>query len=795
MDRLLEGLDPEQRAAVEAPRGPVCVLAGAGTGKTRTITHRIAHLVARGHVAAGQVLAVTFTARAAGEMRTRLRALGVPGAQARTFHAAALRQLRYFWPRVVGGDQWRLVDGNKLRMVAQAAHRAGLSTESDSLRDLASEIEWAKASLIAPDDYPAAAARAQRDTPAPAPQVVRVYQGYERIKNEAQLLDFDDLLLHTAAALEEHGGVAEEFRDRYRCFVVDEYQDVTPLQQRVLDAWLGQRDDLTVVGDANQTIYSFAGASPLPLLNFARRFPEATVVRLERDYRSTPQVVALANDVIKWARGRPAGSRLKLIGQRPDGPDPVFTEFDDEPGEAGAVARRVRELLDGGVPASEIAVLYRVNAQSEVFEQALAEVGVPYQVRGGERFFQRPEVRQAVLALRSASTGGRYAAALGDGSGRGPGGDARSGAGLGAGPGAAPTSIAAHRASPLSAGPSAGGFSAAGLPADASTPAGGSRSTAHPVPDAASGADAAHPRRPGAASATPPAPTTASPAPSPSSELPGLVRRVLAGVGLTDEPPAGGGAQRERWESLLALVELAEEFASAVPDADLRAFVTELDVRAEAQHPPTVEGVTLASLHAAKGLEWDAVFLVGLVDGTVPIQHADGDEAAVEEERRLLYVGVTRAREHLWLSWALSRAAGGRRYRRRSRFLHALVPEGHPASRVAAAPREPVQRKPRPECRVCGSALIDSRAVKLGRCSSCPSDVDEELLVKLRRWRAGRARELKVPPYVVFTDATLLAIAEQRPEDVAGLVSIAGIGASKLTRYGDDVLALVLGKH
>lgn len=850
MDRLLEGLDPEQRAAVEAPRGPVCVLAGAGTGKTRTITHRIAHLVARGHVAAGQVLAVTFTARAAGEMRTRLRALGVPGAQARTFHAAALRQLRYFWPRVVGGDQWRLIDGNKLRMVAQAAHRAGLSTESDSLRDLASEIEWAKASLIAPDDYPAAVARAQRDTPAPAPQVVRVYQGYERIKNEAQLLDFDDLLLHTAAALEEHGGVAEEFRDRYRCFVVDEYQDVTPLQQRVLDAWLGQRDDLTVVGDANQTIYSFAGASPLPLLNFARRFPEATVVRLERDYRSTPQVVALANDVIKWARGRPAGSRLKLIGQRPEGPDPVFTEFDDEPGEAGAVARRVRELLDGGVSASEIAVLYRVNAQSEVFEQALAEVGVPYQVRGGERFFQRPEVRQAVLALRSASTGGRYAAGLGDGagpgagSGRGPGGDARPGAVSGAvDAAAAPTSTTADRVSPLRAGLSGGGVSAAGLPADASTPAGGSRSAAHPALDVApgagtasgtgaasgagtasgtgvaSGTGAAHSWRPGATSAPAPASASAaasgpgpassaaplppspsplpspSPSPSPSSELPGLVRRVLAGVGLTDEPPAGGGAQRERWESLLALVELAEEFASAVPDADLRAFVTELDVRAEAQHPPTVEGVTLASLHAAKGLEWDAVFLVGLVDGTMPIQHADGDEAAVEEERRLLYVGVTRAREHLWLSWALSRAAGGRRYRRRSRFLHALVPEGHPASRVAAAPREPVQRKPRPECRVCGSALIDSRAVKLGRCSSCPSDVDEELLVKLRRWRAGRARELKVPPYVVFTDATLLAIAEQRPEDVAGLVSIAGIGASKLTRYGDDVLALVLGKH
>ena len=355
MDRLLEGLDPEQRAAVEAPRGPVCVLAGAGTGKTRTITHRIAYLVQRGHVAAGQVLAVTFTARAAGEMRTRLRALGVHGAQARTFHAAALRQLRYFWPRVVGGEQWQLIDRNKLRLVAQAANRVGLSTESDSLRDLAGEIEWAKASLVAPDDYPNAAGRTSRDTPAPADQVAQVYRTYEELKNQAQLLDFDDLLLHTAAALEEHGEVAEEFRDRYRCFVVDEYQDVTPLQQRVLDAWLGERDDLTVVGDANQTIYSFAGASPRPLLDFPRRFPEAVVVRLERDYRSTPQVVELANEVIKWARGRPSGSRLRLIGQRPDGPKPAFTEFDDETLEAAAVARRVKALLDEGVSASEIA--------------------------------------------------------------------------------------------------------------------------------------------------------------------------------------------------------------------------------------------------------------------------------------------------------------------------------------------------------------------------------------------------------------------------------------------------------
>ena len=670
----LDGLDDEQLAAVTAPRGPVCVLAGAGTGKTRTITRRIAHLCSTGHVAPGQVLAVTFTARAAGEMRTRLRALGVSGVQARTFHAASLRQLRYFWPRVVGGDQWQLLEG-KLRIVGQAAARLKAGTDAASLRDLAGEIEWAKASLVTPEGYAAEAARLRRDTPGPAEQVAAVYAGYEALKNRAELLDFDDLLLHTAAALEEHAGVAEEFRDRYRCFVVDEYQDVTALQQRVLDAWLGERDDLTVVGDANQTIYTFAGATPRHLLDFPRRFPEAVVVRLQRDYRSTPQVVSCANTLIGAARGRAAGTRLSLVGQLPPGAEPDFTEYDDEPAEATAVARRIRRLVADGTPAAEIAVLFRINAQSEVYEQALTEAGVPYQVRGGERFFSRPEVRKAMTVVR---TGGAGTGAL--------------------------------------------------------------------VDD---------------------------------------VRAVLAPVGLTPEPPSGA-AQRAQWESLLAIVELAEELLAVEPEADLRRFAVELETRADAAHPPTVQGVTLASLHAAKGLEWDAVFLVGLADGTLPIQHADGDDAAIEEERRLLYVGVTRARRTLALSWALTRQPGGARRRRRSRFLHGLIPEAHPASRIAAS-----SGGVKPRCRVCGAPLLGADAMKMRRCGDCPSDVDTELLDRLRGWRAEQARQQQVPAYVVFTDATLTAIAEHRPADTAALVAIPGIGARKLDRYGADVLALM----
>ncbi|HEY2766405.1 MAG TPA: ATP-dependent DNA helicase UvrD2 [Pseudonocardiaceae bacterium] len=685
-----------------APRGPVCVLAGAGTGKTRTITRRIAQLNRTGHVAPGQVLAVTFTARAAGELRTRLRGLGVTGVQAHTFHAAALRQLRYFWPQVVGDDLWPLLE-HKLRLVGQAAHRAGAGTGAEDLRDLAGEIEWAKGSLITAEDYPAAAAAARRDTPLPAEQVRAVYAGYEQLKNRSRVLDFDDLLLHTAAALEEHSAVAEEFRDRYRCFVVDEYQDVTSLQQRVLDAWLGARDDLTVVGDVNQTIYSFAGAAPRFLLEFSRRFSAAVTVRLTRDYRSTPQVVSLANQVVSAARDRAAGSRLMLEGQLPSGPMPSFDEHDDEPAEARAVAERIAALLREGVTAAEIAVLYRVNAQSEAYEQALDARGIPFQVRGGERFFRRPEVRAALRALRTAA------------------GTANSAGGLGA-----------------------------------------------------------------------------------------TVRDVLAGQGLSAQAPAGSAA-RSRWESLRALAELAGEFRTGMREADLGHFVAELDARADAAHPPSVQGVTLASLHSAKGLEWDAVFLVGLVDGTLPIQYADGDRAALEEERRLLYVGITRARRWLALSWALSRTAGGRRSRRRSRFLHGLIPAEHPAGRIPAADtaRSPVTAAAagavtgaaagaatgaaKARCRVCGAPVTGTLAVKLSRCVSCPSDVDPELLDRLRDWRAGRAKEQKVPGFVVFTDATLTAIAEQRPTDAAGLTAIPGIGSAKLNQYGAEVLALLRG--
>jgi len=686
----LVGLDDEQREAVLAARGPLCVLAGAGTGKTRTITHRIAHLVADGHVAAGQVLAVTFTSRAAGEMRSRLRAMDTtPGAsvaavQALTFHAAARRQLQYFWPRVVGSTGWELLD-RKFAVVAQAANRARLQVSTDDVRDLAGEIEWAKASLITPEGYVAAVTEISRDIPLDAEKIAAIYAGYETLKANRDgrtLLDFDDLLLHTAAAIENDVAVASEFRDRYRCFVVDEYQDVTPLQQRVLDAWLGDRDDLTVVGDANQTIYSFTGATPRYLLDFSRRFPESTVVRLERDYRSTPQVVSLANRVITAARGRMAGSKLHLIGQRPPGPEPKFTEHPDEAAEATAVARNIKKLIDSGTAASEIAVLYRINAQSEVYEEALTAAGIPFQVRGGEGFFSRQEIRQSLVALQRAADRGA------------------------------------------------------------------------------------------------------------EGELPSMVREILEPLGLTAEAPTGAKA-RERWEALTSLAELVDDEVAARPELELPALVAELKLRADARHPPVVQGVTLASLHAAKGLEWDAVYLVGLADNTLPISHAlvhGPDSEAVEEERRLLYVGITRARMYLELSWALARNAGGRQSRRPSRFLNGIAPQTQ-SQPEPSKPRR--QRGATPRCRVCNAVLTAAPAIMLRRCETCSVDIDDELLAQLKEWRLRISKELSVPAYVVFTDNTLIAIAESLPGDDAALVAIPGIGARKLEQFGADVLALV----
>ncbi|HEX6445301.1 MAG TPA: UvrD-helicase domain-containing protein [Streptosporangiales bacterium] len=694
---VLRGLDPEQRAVAEAVRGPVCVLAGAGTGKTRAITHRVAYAVQSGAVPAGQLLAVTFTTRAAGEMRGRLRALGVPSVQARTFHSAALRQLRYFWPQVVGGPPPQIVE-SKIRYVADALRRVGRTLGRAELRDVTAELEWAKASQVRPDRYVREALRAGRRPPIDATDVADVFASYEDIREQRNLLDFESVLELTAAMILEHPEVASAVRSQYRHFVVDEFQDVNPLQKLLLDAWLGDRHDVCVVGDPNQTIYSFTGASPRYLLEFPAEHPDTRVIRLERDYRSTPEIVGLANRVIERAARRDPGGggaepgpapahRLTLVAQRPAGPEPELNAYDDEAAEAAAAAARAKELIAAGTPAGEIGVLFRVNAQSEAFEQAFAELDVPYVVRGAERFFDRAEVREATVLLRAA---------------------ARS-------------------------------------------------------DDA------------------------------PDRSLPERVADVLGGAGYRRVAPAGGGAARERWESLAAIVALAQELAAADASAGLDRVVAELDERAAVQHAPTTDGVTLASLHSAKGLEWDAVFLAGLCEGTLPIVYATTPEQ-LEEERRLLYVGVTRARERLFLSWSRARTAGGPANREPTRFLAGLLGGSGGTRRQVTTTGRATRAKAGPvACQVCGRKLSGAVERKLGHCVGCPGDVDGELFARLVDWRKQAAESQRVPAFVVFTDATLTVIAERRPATDAELAAVAGVNTRKLARYGPAVLALVRG--
>jgi Superfamily I DNA and RNA helicases len=550
-DSVLDGLDEEQRRAAETLLGPVCILAGAGTGKTRAITHRIAHGIREGVYSPGSVLALTFTAKAAGELRHRLRALEAPGAVVRTFHAEALGELGYFWPDLVGGAAPRLLD-NKARYIAEAGERARIRLGPAAVRDVAGEIEWRKTSELSIEAY----ATAARQRPLPrgldADAVAELQHHYEELKDERRRIDFEDVLLVTCGMLETEPIARDRVRAQYRFFVVDEYQDVSPLQHRLLSLWLGDRRDVCVVGDANQTIYTFAGASSRYLLEFEREHPGAEVIRLERNYRSAPQILDVANRLM---RGRPGALELRsATAARGAVSEPVA--YDDDVAEAEGVADAIAAELAAGAQPEQLAVLYRVNEQAAVLEQALAARGIVTRSLAGTPFFEIPAVRKLTSAL----------------------------------------AVQAQR--------------------------------------------------------------------FPDDPVRGFVADTARAAGWTLDR-AHSKLTRDDWAGLDAFVRFAENTPEEVT---LGRFAAEIEDREQAKGELPVRAVVLGTLHAAKGLEWDSVHLVGVSEGLLPVVHARG-AGAIDEERRLFYVGVTRARRRLSLSWS---RRSGRADRQPSRFLEEL---------------------------------------------------------------------------------------------------------------------------
>jgi DNA helicase-2/ATP-dependent DNA helicase PcrA len=633
-EQILEGLNEEQRQAARATRGPVAILAGAGTGKTTTITHRVAYQVATDAFPASQILAVTFTEKAAGELKSRLAGLGVDGVDARTFHSAALSHLHRLWEPHSGQPVPAVLD-HKAPLISSLANALPPPHKFLPRRELAGEIEWAKNRMVTPQDYLAELERSGHEPPIPADLMLRVYDGYERRKRSNGKLDFEDMLGLAVQMFDTYPAAAEAVRTRFHAFTVDEYQDVNPLQAALLDRWLGEREDLCVVGDDYQTIYSFTGASPDHLLGFTDRFPSATVVRLERNYRSTPEILGFANELAAHL----GGFRKTLEATVESGPPVIARPIHDVEEEVASVVQAVDKLRAEGVALEEIAVLYRINARSEAFEEAFAAEGIPYQVRDGA-FLRRPGPRAVLQQLKR-----------------------------------------------------------------------------------------------------PPAGSVAE-----------VVNGVTDALGFDPEIEPDAAEEVTRQADLARLRAIAEEFEQAHDEGDVAAFVEELGRRFSTEH--SGRGVNLLTYHRAKGLEFDAVFLPRLLDGELPFRSGRA-QAEPDEERRLLYVGITRARTYLFLTWATDAKT------KPSPFLDEL------GVRTPSAPRRP------------SSARI--RLPKAG----------EPVLERLKAWRKSRAKADGVPAYVIFHDKTLEEIAELLPKDWADLASISGVGPTKLERYGDEVLAVV----
>ena len=651
-EAILATLNNEQREAVQATTGPVVILAGAGTGKTRVISHRVAYATATGALDPKRALIVTFTEKAAAEMRHRLNQLQLPQVQASTFHAAARRQLAYYWPLIHDRPLPEVLD-SKLRIIVPLARQLPGGYKFTPAKDLADEIEWAKVRRMRPETYEPA-----REPPVPKDVFTRLWRSYEQAKARANRIDFEDMLTLAVELYEDDDEAIGLVRQRYAWFSVDEYQDTNRLQEDLLRLWLGDRRDLCVVGDPDQTIYSFTGASTDYLTTFADRYADARVVRLSQNYRSTPQVLELANRLIPGRELRSSGT---------DGPKPELVPHADGDRELAATVTAIRAHLADAVAATEIAILVRTNAQLVPFEAALTAAGIPFSVRG-IRFFARPDVRAARQALKTDATG---------------------------------------RLSRI------------------------------------------------------------------------VVDRWRTELGFDEGSPAGPGAEaRDRHAALTTLLAIARQLEVEHPDATVADFLAELARRDADEAGAAGEGVTLSTLHRAKGLEWDAVFLPMLEEGTLPIRQAASDPAALQEERRLLYVGITRARRHLVLSWALKRVGpkGTAARARPSRFIAELRPGAVARPRAAASPSGTLP------------AFEAGQRVHHARRGSA---ADEALLERLSAWRRERARTDGVPAYVVADNKTLAAIVAHLPSDELELLGVPGIGQRKVAVYGDEILRLI----
>jgi DNA helicase-2/ATP-dependent DNA helicase PcrA len=660
---LLAGLNPSQRAAVTSDGVPLCILAGAGSGKTRALTRRIAWRIANGTADPRHVLALTFTRRAAGELGARLAQLGVRDqVAAGTFHGVAYAQLRRRWAD--RSEHPPALLERKVRLLAPLLPHRPTGGSGDAWvqpADVAAEIEWAKARMIPPGRYEPEAAAAGRKPPLPLAVIAGLYERYEQEKRRRGLVDFDDLLLACARAIETDPEFAASQRWRFRHLFVDEFQDVNPAQYRLLEAWRGGRADLCVVGDPNQAIYAWNGADPAFLTAFPRRYPGAAIVHLDDNYRSSPQVLAVANAVI--------GGPHRLRAHEPDGPLPTVTSFPTDREEAAGVARAVRLRRGGGRAWSDVAVLTRTHAQLVLFEEALRAAGIPFRVRGSARFLSQPEVRDALGHLRT-------------------------------------------------------------------------------LPPAAPMAEAV-------------------------ADLLDLAREAAA---------ASGGSPSERAQHLESLARLGHEYLAAEPGGSVAGFLAWLVATLRGDEPDAGgDAVELATLHAAKGLEWSVVFVAGLEQGLVPIGHAESPDARAEE-RRLLYVGLTRARRELHCSWAEKRTFGARTVTRApSPYLDA----------IEAVLRALAEGRPPPDWR---AHLADTRARMRAVRPAAPlvgRNADPRVLETLKSWRAETARATGVPAYVVFHDTTLAAVAEAKPRDRAALLALPGVGPVKVERYGDALLSVV----